>query len=199
MSNGRALSVGHAARRFSLGSGSMKRTTDRVHFWLRLWLAAVLVMSPALGLSAGTAAREMLSQQAADDTALLHQVDAELAADVHRTAGTTSGEPVWVAASWTSPAGLPVQGMVPASAGDDAGDTVMIWTTATGERRPAPLSSSDVALRSATIAIVTALGLVVTAIVAHLGGVALLDRSRARRWAKGWAEVEPSWRKQLLR
>ncbi len=199
MSNGRALSVGHAVRRFSLGSGSMRRTTDRVHFWLRLWLAAVLVMSPALGLSAGTAAREVLSQQAAADTARLHQVEAEPAADAHRPAGTTSGGPVWVAASWISPAGLPVQGRVPASAGDDAGDEITIWTTATGERRPAPLSSSDIALRSATIAIVTALGLVVTAVLAHLGGVALLDRSRARRWAEGWTEVEPSWRKQLLR
>ncbi|WP_225235675.1 Rv1733c family protein [Klenkia terrae] len=177
----------------------MRRTTDRLHVGLRLWLTAVLVMSPAIGLSAGTAAREVLSQQAAADTARLHQVEAVLAVDVHRTAGTTSGEPVWVAASWTSPAGLPVQGRVPASAGDDAGDRIMIWTTATGERRHAPLSPSDVALQSAAIGTVTALGVVVTAVLAHLGGVALLDRSRARRWAAGWAAVEPSWRKQLLR
>lgn len=194
MGRGGVLCLGHAVRRFTLGAGPMRRTTDRLHLLLRLVLAVVLVSSPAVGLAAATAARGALSQQAAADVARLHEVDAVLEVGASGTAGGS----VWVDAGWTAPTGRTVQGRVPAPVGTDAGETVGVWVASTGERETAPLTPSDVGLRSATIGLASALGVALTAVLGHLGGVALLDRSRARRWADGWAEVEPVWRRQLL-
>ncbi|MEI4272173.1 hypothetical protein TEK04_10600 [Klenkia sp. LSe6-5] len=159
-----------------------------------------VVVAPAVGFSAGAAARTWLAAAAEADRTQLTQVDAVLQSDPPPIDG--SGEGVaWTGARWFSPAGVVVEGRVPVPADRGAvhGDHVPIWVTPTGERHRAPQTGSQIRQQAASIGLVSAFGTVLGAVFAYVGGVALLDRSRHRAWARGWSEVEPSWRRRMMR
>jgi hypothetical protein len=185
---------GRGIRRFTLGSGPLKRTSDRLEFLSRVLLTAVLLATVPIALAVATATytggRAEVAQEAADR----HRVDARLLEDAAAPAGSGNGVDVGQArAVWTAPSGAERSGTVPAWPGAEAGTTVVIWVDRDGSRTTRPLSTGDVVGRALGAAVLTYAGIAVVAVGGHLVVHRLLDRSRYRRWAAEWALVGPDW------
>jgi hypothetical protein len=84
-------------------------------------------------------------------------------------------------------------GRIDAPAGSRAGTVVPIWVDRSGAPTTAPLNSSDVAADTLSAAVLASFALTGTALLAHGTVLALLHRSRMRRWAREWAAIEPTW------
>ena len=187
--------AGEALRRFSLGSGPLKRGSDRLQFLARILLACSLLLSIPIALAVATATHSQARLEAAAQAAERHRGSARLLDDAPLTrAGsddllvTSQAEAVW-----TGPAGADEKGILTVPAGTKAGSTVPIWLDQHGHRMPRPLSDSDIMGRSVSHAVVTLLLLSLLEVGAYASLRQALDRSRSRRWAAEWASVEPRW------
>jgi hypothetical protein len=191
----KGLTTRRALRRFALGSGPLKRTSDRLEHLARILLVLILLMGVAVALAVATAhytsARTETAAQAADR----HRASAELLEDERARgdgAGTlpgVSGAP----AVWTDSSGVERRGVIPVPEGAQAGSTVSIWIDREGTRTTRPISNGDVATESAGYALLTYIGISMVAFGAYRSFRKLLDRNRSRRWAAEWAKVEPVW------
>jgi hypothetical protein len=177
-------------RRFRLGSGPLKRTSDRLQFLSRLvLLLTALAVVPLAGLVASREAGH-LHEVARQQQATRASVPATLLFDA--PAGSDATPPT--AAVWAGADGVPRTGTVPAPAGARAGAVVRVWVGPSGALTTAPLGDGDIAADTVAAVVLgpgSALALVA---LAHVVLVIVLDRRRARRWAEGWAAVEPLWR-----
>jgi hypothetical protein len=182
---------GLSIRRFTLGSGPLKRTSDRLELLSRVVLTAVLLIAVAIALAAATAMYDLGRTEMAAEAAERHQVSAQLQEDAVATAG--SGDVGRASGVWTAPSGLERTGQVPAELGAEAGSSVVIWVDQGGDRTTRPTSAGDVVGRAVGSAVLTYLGITALAWGAHLGFRRLLDRGRSHRWAAEWAVVGPKW------
>ena len=178
-------------RRFTLGSGPLKRTSDRLQVLSRLLvLLTVLAVVPLAALVSATVSghlHEVARQQHAERAS----VPATLLFDAGPSA---DGRPVPTEAVWAGADGVPRTGRVPAAGSARAGTVVRVWADRTGALTTAPLSDGDVAA-DAIAAVVLGPGSALAVVaLGHVVLVTALDRRRARRWAEGWAAVEPLWR-----
>jgi len=102
--------AGHVLRRFTLGSGPLKRTSDRLQFLARVLLVVSLVTAIPVSLAVATAAYTQARTQALAQAADRHRVTARLLDAVPAPAGEAqnSMSPVrkWATAVWTDPAGI---------------------------------------------------------------------------------------------
>jgi hypothetical protein len=178
-------------RRFALGSGPLKRTSDRVEFVSRVVLALALLLAVPLGLLGGAVAHtgvEATAQQQADTrTPAL----ALLLADAPD--GTAAEVSVPASAGWTAPDGGARTGTVDASPGAPAGTTVDVWVDERGRITDPPLTGSEVTGQAVVIGSLVSLAVVIAGMSGHLVVLWLLERRRYRRWEAGWASVEPLW------
>jgi hypothetical protein len=178
-------------RRFTLGSGPLKRTSDRVEFVSRVVLALALLLAVPLGLLAGamahTAVAALEQQQAATRTAATATLLAD-AAD-----GRPGDLSVPTSALWTAPDGAGRTGHVDAEPGARAGSTVDIWVDQAGRLTERPLTDGEVTGQAVVIGVLVGLGAVIAGMTSHLVALWLLERRRFRRWERGWASVEPLW------
>jgi hypothetical protein len=184
---------GHRRRRsrwFSLGSGELKRGSDRLHALSRLVLAGLLVLAVPLGVASGIVVHRLLDSAAESQRQARVAVPAVLLTDA--TGAWDAGATVGTPATWRTAAG-PRKGTVDAPAGDRAGATVRIWLDGHGERTVAPLTEQDVRAEALATGIIATLAVAVLAGLGHLSAVALLDRRRMRRWTEQWNLVEPLW------
>jgi hypothetical protein len=180
-------------RRFTLGSGPLKRTSDRLQALSRVLLLLTVLAVVPLAALVGSAVSGHLQQVARQQQAERTSVPATLLFDA---AGTTSGSADGVAttASWAGADGVPRTGRVPAPAGSRAGSVVRVWVDASGGLTTAPIGDGDIAADAvAAVVLGPGTGLALVAL-GHVVLVTVLDRRRARRWAEGWAAVEPLWR-----
>jgi hypothetical protein len=186
--------TGQAIRRFTLGSGPLKRTSDRLQYLARVLLAGVLVTALAVALAVATASYTQGRSVVATEAAEREQVVAELLDDAVAQGGA-EGEPPGARATavWTAPSGVERTATITAPVGARAGWTRPIWVDRDGDRTTRPLSTGDVVGRAVGIALLTYLGIAMTAVGAYLVFGRQLDRSRSRRWADEWAAVEPVW------
>jgi hypothetical protein len=186
---------GRSIRRFTLGSGPLKRASDRLEFLSRLLLTAVLLAAVAVALAVATATYSLGRSEVAQETAERQRVSAELQEDAAAPAGGSgNGTDVGRApAVWTAPSGAERSGPVPARVGAEAGSVVLIWVDDDGARTTRPISTGDVVGRALGAAVLTYIAISASAFGAHLAVRRLLDRSRSRRWAAEWALVGPVW------
>ncbi len=105
----------------------------------------------------------------------------------------SSTVPATAPAVGTAPDGSDREGTVTVPVGASAGETVRIWTDADGRRTGTPLTPGTVGLTSVVSGAVTVLVAVAGTAGLRAGVCTPLDRSRARRWAREWDEVEPVW------
>jgi hypothetical protein len=189
------LTTGQVLRRFALGSGPLRRGSDRLQFLARVLLVGIVLAAVPVSLAVGTAVHTQARAEAAVDAAVRHRVVARLLEAPPRLT-----DEVWVAggrergtAVWTDPAGLEHRGPVSVPARAAAGHTVLIWVDGDGNRTRPPLSASDVRNRAVGQGFATLCGISVLGVGGYLWARALLDRSRSRRWAVEWATVEPVW------
>jgi hypothetical protein len=185
---------GRSIRRFTLGSGPLKRASDRLEFLSRLLLTAVLLVGVAVALAVATATYSLGRSEVAQEAAERHRVSAELQEDVTAPAGSGNGVDVGRASAvWTAPSGAERTGPVPARLDAKAGSVVVIWVDRDGARTTRPVSTGDVVGRALGAAVLTYIAISASAYGAHLVVRRLLDRSRSRRWAAEWALVGPVW------
>jgi hypothetical protein len=101
-----------------------------------------------------------------------------------------------VPARWTGPDGEPRTGIVTVVAGTKAGDGVPIWTDPAGARVPSPRTQLD----AVGAAFLSGFAVLIAGEAMCGGGWLLVLRvtaaANARRWAREWAAVGPSWTKQ---
>jgi hypothetical protein len=187
--------TGQGIRRFTLGSGPLKRTSDRLEVLARVVLAGVLLSAVAIALAVATASYTEARSEADAQAAERQQVNAELVDDASVSQQDAEGVPnVWGAtATWTGPDGVLHTDVIPVDVRAKAGSTHTIWIDRDGERTTRPLSDEDVSGQTVGIAVLTYLCISSAAIGAFLLLRRQLDRSRFRRWAAEWAVVEPTW------
>jgi hypothetical protein len=177
-------------RRFTLGSGPLKRTSDRVEFLSRVVLALALLLAVPFGLLAGAVAYTGVVDTAGQQAATRIQETATLLADADRDPAVSS---VPTQATWTAPAGAARTGTVEASPGALAGSTVEIWVDERGRITGRPLTDGEVTGQAVVIGVLVGLGAVIAGMSSHLVVLWLLERRRFRRWETGWTSVEPLW------
>jgi hypothetical protein len=182
------------ARRFTLGSGPLKRGSDRAEFAARVVLVLLVLLSVPVALTVGTVVRSELQavadQQAADRTrtAAVVTADAILRPDAVR--------PV-VPARWSAPDGTPVEGDVPVRLGTQAGEDLTIWVDADGRYTEEPMGSWQTTQVTVVLTTLGWAGALVLLAGAYGAVYWLLGRHRDRRWAEEWAAVEPTWTRRV--
>jgi hypothetical protein len=185
-------------RRFTLGSGPLKRGSDRIQFAARVLLLAMVLAALPVALAVATATATQTRSVADEQAASRHQVTATLMEDAPPAAGADhAGAATTVVATWTAPSGTGREGVVHVPAGAKAGSTVIIWVDADGAVTTPPLADADVVARAIGYSVPTFVGTSLLALLCYLGVRRLLDRSRMRRWAAGWAVVEPVWSRKV--
>ena len=189
---------GEALRRFTLGSGPLKRTSDRVQFLARVLLVCSLAGAVPVALVVASVTHAQVAAEAAAQSLARHQVDAALLADPVATRGADDVPPTSRApAVWSGPSGEEHSGALVVPAGAEAGSTVVVWIDRTGGLTTRPLDGGDALGTAVAMATGTFLCLSSLAVGLYLAFAASLDRSRLRRWAADWAVVEPVWTRKV--
>lgn len=191
--------VGPTVRRLLLGSGPLKRGTDRAELLLRvLTLGALLLLAPA-GMAVGSTVHAQLHVEADRQLSEHTQVQARLLTEPVPEAGQLGTDLVRVEARWYAPGGDRREGTVLVGQQADVGDRVPVWVDRDGDRQITPLTDRQIAVQSVAVGIVAMVLAGLALLAAHAGSVWQLNRLRARSWAFGWAAVEPVWRREVLR
>src|SRR4051794_12923963 len=183
-------------RRFTLGSGPLKRGCDRVEVAVRVAVLCLLLLAVPAGLGAGTLTAGSLRATAATAAASLHREPATLLADAAPGEGSARST-VPTRATWSAPDGSGRAGTVAAPRGARAGSVVGIWVDDRGTPAPAPATGGQMTAQAVVAGVLTALALFIAAGSAQLCAGWWLARHRARRWAAAWAAVEPLWASRL--
>jgi hypothetical protein len=189
------LTVRLVVRRFTLGSGPLKRTSDHLECLAKVVLTVVLLLSVALALAVATATASQERSEVVAQAAERQQVGAELLEDAAAVYDGSEGgrELGQASAVWTDPSGAEHTGTISVPVRAETGSVQTIWIDRNGNRTTRPLNDADVAARSVGYALVTYLWTALVAWGAYRWVRWLLDRSRSRRWAAEWADVEPEW------
>ncbi|MGY1707447.1 hypothetical protein ACI79C_23030 [Geodermatophilus sp. SYSU D00697] len=192
-------------RWFTLGSGPLKRGSDRLQVAGRLVVVLSLLAAPPLAVAATAATTAELQARAATEAAERSRVDAVLLEDAPEAPEVPASgegglervtEPA--RAVWPAPDGAQRQGVVLVRPGTAAGTTVPVWVHRDGHITPAPMDRSRIDSAAMKIGAVVLLGVPIAAWSLHALLCAGLDLHRERRWAQGWAVVEPDWATRLL-
>jgi hypothetical protein len=182
-------------RRFTLGSGPLKRTSDRLQHLGRILLVCVLLTGVAVALAVATAAHTTALAKAADQAATRHQVKAELTEDARPAAVDASDMSGQSSASvtWRDATGDPHRSVVSVAAAAHSGSTVLVWVDSAGDRTTRPISRGDAVYASIGYGALTYLAIAGIAVAGYRLFRGSLDRGRIRRWDSEWADVEPVW------
>jgi hypothetical protein len=182
-------------RRFLLGSGPLKRSSDRLQVLARVLLVSLVLAAVPIALAVATATGSQTRAVADAQAASRHRVTATLVEDAGPP--TDRGEyalpVVAVSATWAAPSGAARHGIIDAPARLRAGSIVRIWVDAHGDVTTRPLDDSDVVARAVFHSVTTFLCVTGVAALGYVGSRRAIDRSRMRRWAADWAVVEPVW------
>jgi hypothetical protein len=186
--------------RFTLGSGPLKRSSDRIQVMARVLLLLALVTAVPVALAVCTATGSHARSVADAEAISRHRVTATLveeavvppARDTEQAVLTGRAE-----ATWSDATGALRHVVVRAPAGTKTGSTVAVWIDDSGAATTAPMGDSEVAGQVALAGLGTFLGISGAAALGYLAVGRLLERSRMRRWADGWATVEPVWSRKV--
>jgi hypothetical protein len=190
----------HGIKRFTLGSGPLKRNSDRLQFLARVLVLCSLVMAVPPALAVATVTHSRARVEATTEAEERQQVRATLQEDaapefddsgnVLGTAGAT--------VVWTVPSGMERKGRIDVPVGARAGASLPIWVDRKGDQVQQPLDDGDVVTRTVAQALFTYVWIMALVCAAYVTFRMALDRSRLRRWATDWAAVEPQWRREML-
>jgi hypothetical protein len=190
-----------AIRRFMLGSGPLKRCTDRVQVTARIVLVLAVVLAPVPAATAVATTATRLHALAAEQEAERHRVEAVLLVDAERLTASNAayGDSVVVPvrAGWRTPEGLRRESTIFVAPGIRAGTTVRVWLGSDGGPVAPPLPRGDIAGRAVASGALVLLAVPLAAWALYAGLVVALDTHRAHRWAKEWAAVESRWGTRL--
>jgi len=187
-------------RRFAMGSGPLKRRSDRLQFGARLLLVAMLLaLAVPVGLAVGTAVYTQGRADGAVEAAAWHRTTAHLLADA--SAPTQSADGTWQPArariTWLAPSGGTREAVVAVPAGARADSPVRVWVDGAGQLTRPPRAAADAAREGVSVGIVAFLAFTVMTVLGYELFCLLLDRSRFHSWGEEWAAVEPVWTRKV--
>lgn len=189
--------AGWLMRRAGFEANPLRRGSDRAEAWIRLSIVVVfLVAGPLAAVAGGHWASDAAAAAARAQAAAEYRVRAVLLSN----APAASSYPVvgnsvdaWVRARWTAPNGTFRVGYVPAAAGSRAGNTVTVWSDASGTLAGPPIGPAQILSQVITFVAVTSLALAVLLLTVLWLTRRALDRRRLAAWETGWTAVEPQW------
>jgi hypothetical protein len=189
-------------RRLLLGSGPLKRRSDRIQMIARLLVVLGFLTAPSVAVFVADATKSHLEAVATAQAAERHQVRAVLLEDAVRPPGATyyEGAPAQVTAraTWAAPEGGTRTGVVLIRTGRRAGTAVPVWVDDGGSLADPPLDRTEISGTALSMAALSLIGVPLAAWLLYALLCAALDTHRQRRWAQGWAAVEPVWVSRLL-
>jgi len=185
-------------RRFALGSGPLKRSSDRLQFGARLLMVVLLLtLAVPVGLAVGTAVYTQGRADAAVQAAARHRTTAQLLEAPSRPPASTSDgapePPARARVTWAVPSGGTRQAVVDVPDGALNHSAIRIWVDEAGALTRPPLSTGDAVREGVALGIFAFLAFTVLTVLSYESVRLLLDHSRARSWAVEWAAVEPVW------
>jgi hypothetical protein len=186
-------------RRFALGSGPLKRGSDRLQVVARVLLLITLLTAIPIALAAATATYSQGRSLAAAEAASRHQATARLLVDAAAPPDAPDGSSgvMKSTVAWTGPSGAAREGVLIVPPGAKAGSTVTIWTDRDGDVTTRPTTSAKAAADAFDVGLLTFVALSIFATMTYLFFRSRLDRSRLRQWAADWAVVEPVWTRKV--
>jgi hypothetical protein len=197
--------IRRSMRRFTLGSGPLKRRSDRAQVIGRLVVVLSFLVAPPLAVAAATATTVHLQAVAAAEAAERSRTRAVLLEDAtaRRRMATdySGGSPsmaVPVQAVWPVPGGTSREGTVRVRPGLPVGTAVPVWVDREGYLTRPPLDRSGIPTRAATMGALPLFGVPLATWTLYAILRFALDTHRERRWAEDWAAVEPDWNSRLL-
>jgi hypothetical protein len=197
--------VRRARRWFVLGSGPLKRGSDRAQVAGRVVVALALLAAVPLALLAAGLTRGRLDAVAAAQAADRHEVRAVVLADgaglgparQGSSSGTTTSSAVVPAVvSWRARSGAHEATLL-VPVGTLAGTSLPVWVDRRGRLTTAPLDRTSRADTVVVVALAVGAGLPLTVLALHCGLCLVLDVQRRHRWERDWARVEREWRARL--
>jgi hypothetical protein len=198
-----------AARRFALGSGPLKRTSDRVQLAGRLLVVASLLAAVPLAVLAAGIARSHLDAAAAAQAAGGHEARGVVLADASTSAPPDTGAPAGpdqdvlapgVAADrraeigWRVADGGVRHATVVVPVGTAVGGTVPVWLDRRGDLADPPPDQATLRDDAAAVGLAVAAGVPLVVWTLHTALRVVLDAFRARRWGRDWERVDREWR-----
>jgi hypothetical protein len=189
-------------RRFTLGSGTLKRGSDRVQLIGRIAVVLAFLAAPPLAVAAATATNTRLEAVAAAQAAERHPSHAVLIADApagaasagndYGQAGADDGRPAAVTARavWSAPGEVLRQGWVVVRARTPAGTAVPVWLDAAGNLTEPPMSRSTVAGTAQGMGLLLLIGVPLAAWTCYAVLSWALDAYRDVQWARGWEALD---------
>ena len=192
-------------RQFTLGSGPLKRGSDRLQVAGRLVVLLALLVAPPLAVAAMAVVTAQLEALAVAEASERTHVDAVLledAPEAPQAAGSGEGseERVTVPARavWPVQGKAERQGLVLVRPGTAAGTTVPVWVHREGHITRAPMDRGRIDGSARAVGALFLFGVPVVTWTLYALLCAALDAHRERRWAQGWAAVEPDWATRML-
>jgi hypothetical protein len=198
MTTPRHSRIGRALRGFTLGSGPLKRRSDRLQVVARVVVVLAVVAAPALAVVAATATTADLESVAATQGADRHASRALVLRDAPaRTDQEHSEYPpivtVATTAQWVARDGVVHEGPVRVPPGTRAGTSVPVWVGSDGELTTAPLRRESIQGSAMAVGALVLGGVPVAVWTLYFFLCFALDARRERDWETGWAAVEPVW------
>jgi hypothetical protein len=195
--------IRRSLRRFTLGSGPLKRRSDRVQVIGRLVVVLSFLVAPPLAVATVTATTAHLQAVAAAEAAERSPAHAVLLEDAPPPARESSAQgdysisTVPVRAAWSGPDETSREGFVLVQPRTPAGTSVPVWVDRQGDLTRAPLDRAGIPTSAAASGALPLIGVPVATWILYACLCFALDAHRERRWAQDWAAVEPDWNSRL--
>jgi hypothetical protein len=166
----------------------------------RFLVLLVVVTAPPLAMVVATTTSTHLEAVAAEQAAARHSARAVVvgvpAQQNQPDAGSASAE-TWLPVRWTAPDGSSRQGRALVPIDSRSGSAVAVWLDRSGNLTGAPMDRNSISGATVAVSGLTLIGVPVAAWALYGLLILGLDARRNRRWAHGWAAVEPEWRSSL--
>src|SRR4051794_13083778 len=154
--------IRRSLRRFSLGSGPLKRRSDRVQMFARFLVALSLVAAPLIAVAVAndtTAHLEAVARAEAEERSRTTAVLLEDAGPLVDAGSDTSADLVRAEARWTAPGGTSRVGIVRVAPHAPAGTSVTVWVDEEGGITRAPFDRARIPSSVAVTAGLALIGL----------------------------------------
>jgi hypothetical protein len=199
MSGSRRHRLRHAVRSFLLGSGPLKRNSDRLQMTSRLLVVLSLLAAVPVGFVVSGITRGNLQGTAAAQAAERHEVRAVVVEHTALSPAAAGDTPAPFSVtraqvSWRGPHDALRHGHLLLPAGTAVGSTVPIWLDRSGALTTAPADRVTISDDAVIVGLAVAVGVPLSLWALHCGLCIALDAHRTRRWGADWARVEREWR-----
>ena len=196
--------VRRALHRFTLGSGPLKRRSDRLQVVGRFVVVLSFLLAPPMAVTATTATTAHLEEVADAESAARSPTSAVLLEDageaVHDDSvySDHSVARVQARAEWAVPGGGSREGVVLVPPGTPVGTAVPVWVDREGNLTRAPFDRDAIPMSAYVMGALPLVGVPLVAWTLYVVLCFALDAARERRWERDWAAVEPDWHSRLL-